>query len=911
MLRGLLSAVIFTLILACAANVAIAQNTHPCSDESSLRSLQGNTFITETFVNSSSSAINIFWLNYQGVETHYFTVQPGGSVVNFGTYLTHPWIVWDISHSKCFGIWIFTANGEVATVTNTPIGGGGGGGGGGSVLEPSISSINFTGFAGGAAPAPQSFTLSSSGKPSQFAIATDSGQTGSLSPPWISVSPAGGSTPALIVVTVNPGELVVSNYNARIVITVPNDSSQQPVYVAVSFVVTSSPPKLDVSPRSLSFRGTTGVSDKVTQTIVVQNIGGGGPDFFKVSIPQSVPGLKVSPMSGVASPGIPVAIEVSIDARAAAPMGYKGTIRFKSADATIDVAISLFVAKPGAIMSVDQTGMYFNYRQAQGLQLPQVLHIYDQGDANSSVSFTAEIANGAPWLTLTPTSGIAVPGKPATITATINTNASQLAPKGYFALVRLTDKKADNPTQYVAVVLNVTAASAPPEPDPQPRGLVFIVKPGQATPSQPINVYTSSQAHVNFTASATGSGAVTVTPSSGSITTSTPATLTINAGVGLPPGVYQSSVNIEEGSIDRSVDVTVIVVHPSGSADFRDAAQSSSCTPSRVVVTETGLPNGFSVPGGFPATLAAVMNDDCGNTITDGAVVATFSNGDPALSLSNDLTGMYSGTWQPATHSLQTTVTMTGTSGTLTSGSAQITGAVAANPTPTPVLTPGGTANIFFHAGALSPGAVTLVNGTGLATKAGTAKTIPLPTSFDGTTMLVGANLAPLFSINTQQVEAQIPWELEPGQYSVIASVNGALSLPDTITINQVQPAVKATADGHALALHANGKMVSSASPAVAGETVTIFLVGMGVTHPAVVSGHAAPAKPEAQVVAKPVVTVHGENAKVSFAGLTPGSVGLYQVNFTVPPGLPNGDVNLVVSQDGVPGNTTKLTVKK
>ena len=68
----------------------------------------------------------------------------------------------------------------------------------------------------------------------------------------------------------------------------------------------------------------------------------------------------------------------------------------------------------------------------------------------------------------------------------------------------------------------------------------------------------------------------------------------------------------------------------------------------KVVVTQVGFVNDFVVPAGWPATLSVAMNDDCGNVINSGAAVASFSNGDPALSLRGDQsTGTYSGTWQP------------------------------------------------------------------------------------------------------------------------------------------------------------------------------------------------------------------------------------------------------------------------
>ncbi|NDJ15061.1 MAG: hypothetical protein EBY17_28390 [Acidobacteriia bacterium] len=46
-------------------------------------------------------------------------------------------------------------------------------------------------------------------------------------------------------------------------------------------------------------------------------------------------------------------------------------------------------------------------------------------------------------------------------------------------------------------------------------------------------------------------------------------------------------------------------------------------------------------------------------------------------------------------------------------------------------------------------------------------------------------------------------------------------------------------------------------------------------------------------------------------AGLVPGAVGLYQVNFKVPEGLASGTAKLVVSQAGAESNSVSLPVGK
>jgi uncharacterized protein (TIGR03437 family) len=62
--------------------------------------------------------------------------------------------------------------------------------------------------------------------------------------------------------------------------------------------------------------------------------------------------------------------------------------------------------------------------------------------------------------------------------------------------------------------------------------------------------------------------------------------------------------------------------------------------------------------------------------------------------------------------------------------------------------------------------------------------------------------------------------------------------------------------------------------------------------------------------MAAPSLTINGVATPIAFAGLTPGLVGLYQMNFQVPAGLAAGDLTLVVSQNNSPSNTTVLPYK-
>jgi uncharacterized protein (TIGR03437 family) len=70
----------------------------------------------------------------------------------------------------------------------------------------------------------------------------------------------------------------------------------------------------------------------------------------------------------------------------------------------------------------------------------------------------------------------------------------------------------------------------------------------------------------------------------------------------------------------------------------------------------------------------------------------------------------------------------------------------------------------------------------------------------------------------------------------------------------------------------------------------------------------ASPSDPLAGAVIHPTVTLGGVGLDILYAGLTPGSVGLNQINATVPKSVPLGlSLPLVITQGG---SSTTLNVR-
>ena len=137
-----------------------------------------------------------------------------------------------------------------------------------------------------------------------------------------------------------------------------------------------------------------------------------------------------------------------------------------------------------------------------------------------------------------------------------------------------------------------------------------------------------------------------------------------------------------------------------------------------------------------------------------------------------------------------------------------------------------------------------------------------------------------------------------------------AYTLPDNINITAVSPGVAAYPTGDVIAQHADFSLVNSTSPAHPGEVLIMYLVGMGATNPSTPTGQQTTGPLEPAVV-QPIVTVGSQQAVVSFAGLSPGGIGLYQINFQVPAGVPAGSENVTVTPVTEEANVTTLPISK
>jgi uncharacterized protein (TIGR03437 family) len=571
------------------------------------------------------------------------------------------------------------------------------------------------------------------------------------------------------------------------------------------------------------------------------------------------------------------------------------------------------------VIGLDVSGVRFEARQGNGDANTETANVLNLG--SGAVNWQTQILSGGDWLSIVGSgAGQSTAGSSSTIE--FSANPGPKAAGAYYALLQISDPNSLNSPQYLTAVLNIKSADSAPVPQPDPEGLLFVAKTGgTVTPPQSVNVFASSTTPAPFHATAATASAaawLAVSPASGVTSTQAPASVNVTANpANLPAGVYTGEVTFALSTTQiHSTNVTLVVQPASAmpAASPVRAALVAGCTPSKLALAQTGLANSFSAPAGWPTSLAVRLVDDCGSPVPNGQVVATFSNGDPALAmkLTDPNAALYSATWSPGKVADSMAVTARASAPSLASASFNITGSVTANKVP--VLATNSLLNpINPIVGApLAPGTIAQVSGSSLAASPAQSGSLPLQTTLSGTQVLIGPLAAGLFSVSDSLLNLQVPTELQPDkEYPVVVATSAGFTLSDTITTAKATPSVTVYPDNTVAALHgADFSPVTASSPAAANEMIVLSLVGMGATDPPVATGAAAMANPPANVVTSPTVTIAGEQATIVFSQLTPGAVGTYEIGLIVPGDLQAVNAPVVITQNGVTANSATLPIQ-
>ena len=185
----------------------------------------------------------------------------------------------------------------------------------------------------------------------------------------------------------------------------------------------------------------------------------------------------------------------------------------------------------------------------------------------------------------------------------------------------------------------------------------------------------------------------------------------------------------------------------------------------------------------------------------------------------------------------------------------------------------------------ISPGEFVTLYGTGLAKSSQTA-TPPYPALLNGVSVSINGKPAPLYFVSASQINMLVPFTTAGPTATIVVQNGGVNSNTVTVPVAATSPGVYTldqSGSGGGAILHADYSLVNAAKPAIGGETVLIYLTGLGTVTPGLNDGTAGNVTTLYTADADVVVYVGGEQATVLFKGLAPGYPGLYQLNVTLP----------------------------
>ena len=209
-----------------------------------------------------------------------------------------------------------------------------------------------------------------------------------------------------------------------------------------------------------------------------------------------------------------------------------------------------------------------------------------------------------------------------------------------------------------------------------------------------------------------------------------------------------------------------------------------------------------------------------------------------------------------------------------------------------------------YAGGPIAPGELIAAFGDGMGPDLLAATTVDssgrFPSSFAGTRIFVNGTPAPLIYASATHCGAVVPYSIGIGSTATLTvEYQGMTSNPVPLPVVAVAPglfAMDSSGAGQGAILNQDGSLNGPENPAASGEVMVLFGTGAGLVNPPAVDGQVS--APGAFDPGIPVaVTLGGVAAKILYFGPAPGLVsGAFQLNITVPPGLPAGNTPVVVS---------------
>ena len=408
------------------------------------------------------------------------------------------------------------------------------------------TTLRFDAMVGQPAPGAQAIALTEAGGQPLAWTATKTAT-------WLTLTPASGSAPSSVSVTIDHSALTAGTYTDTITIDDgPGAASPKVVDVTLNVI---GRPTITLGPTSLTFAGSANGARTPPQTLNITNTGSGTLDWTGTADQTWV---VVGPVSGTA----PSDVSVLVDPGTLGQGTFPATLTFTSPTATnspLTLGITANITNAPPLIGLSPASMTFNATRGQPAPAGQTLTISNTG--GGTLAWGA--SPSAPWLVLSPATGSVIGGQSGTAQVTVDQAA---LPHGTFnGTIQISDPNVSNSPQTMSVSLTVLAATIGVSPASlTPTAVRTLASPA----NQVLTVSNIGTAPLNYTAtiiegvswlSVAGGATGTVAPAG-----SAPVTLAFSTS-GLAKGVHTATVEIDDPNADNTpqlITVTLTVTAP-------------------------------------------------------------------------------------------------------------------------------------------------------------------------------------------------------------------------------------------------------------------------------------------------------------------------------------------------------------
>lgn len=308
-------------------------------------------------------------------------------------------------------------------------------------IQLSLSSLAFSGTAGGANPAPNTFNISNTGGGTLTWTASDTAE-------WLTLSPASDTNSGTVTASANLAGLAAGTYSSTVSVTATGAMAKT-IPVTLTLTAAPSTPSIGLNTTSLGFAGTVGGTNPSAQTIGISNVGGGTLTW---NAGDNATWLTLSPLSGTNTG----TVTASVNLAGLLPGSYTATVTVTATGATaktVPVTLTVTGSTSSGTINVSPASLAFSGTVGGTNPAAQSFALTNSG--GGTLSWT--LSDNATWLQLNTSSGTTTA---ETDTISANVTTSGLAAGTYNAIITVTASGATNTPRQIPVSFTLSASVA-------------------------------------------------------------------------------------------------------------------------------------------------------------------------------------------------------------------------------------------------------------------------------------------------------------------------------------------------------------------------------------------------------------------------------------------------------------------